>query len=286
MTDSPSPQNSSHQRPRRSRWLGDLRLALMLLTRLPLPTCEPEGPEDSAVARAAWIFPVVGLLVGAAGGGIFMLASHLGLGMASAALLAMGTQVLLTGALHEDGLADTADGFGGGRTRERKLEIMRDSRIGTYGVVALVLILSLRFTALQDIASNLLSISDELDEAAGQNSAVIIALIAAGALSRAAMAFVWYLLPPARSDGLAAGSGTVSFGSAVAAAIIAILIAFAALPGFAFIIACAAAALLALTVAALAQWQIRGHTGDVLGTAQQIAEVGVLLAIGATTIAA
>lgn len=193
---------------------------------------------------------------------------------------------MLTGALHEDGLADTADGFGGGRSRERKLEIMRDSRIGTYGVVALVLVLSLRFTALQDIASNLLSISDELDEATGQNSAVIIALIAAGALSRAAMAVVWYLLPPARTDGLAAGSGTVSFGSAVAAAVIAALIAFATLPGFAFIVACAAAVVLALAVAALAQWQICGHTGDVLGTAQQITEVAVLLAIGAATIAA
>lgn len=281
MTDSSSQQTSRH-----NRWLGDLRVALMLLTRLPLPADKPAGPEDGAVARAAWIFPVIGLLVGAAGGGIFMLASHLGLGMASAALLAMGTQVLLTGALHEDGLADTADGFGGGRTRERKLEIMRDSRIGTYGVVALVLILSLRFTALQDIASNLLSISDELDEVTGQNSAVIIALVAAGALSRAAMAVVWYLLPPARNDGLAAGSGTVPFGSAVAAATIAALIAFAVLPGFAFIVACAAAAVLALAVAALAQWQIRGHTGDVLGTAQQIAEVGVLLAIGAATVAA
>ncbi len=277
---------SNHQNPRRSRWLADLRLALMLLTRLPLPAGKFTSPDDGAVARAAWIFPVVGLLVGSAGGGVFMLASYLGLGMASAALLAMGTQVLLTGALHEDGLADTADGFGGGRSRERKLEIMRDSRIGTYGVVALVLILSLRFTALQDIASNLLSISDELEEAAGQNSAVIIALIAAGALSRAAMAIVWYLLPPARSDGLAAGSGSVSFGSAVAAAVIAALIAFATLPGFAFVVACGAAAVLAVAVAALAQWQIRGHTGDVLGTAQQVAEVGVLLAIGAATLAA
>jgi adenosylcobinamide-GDP ribazoletransferase len=284
MTDSPNHQNSRHQNSRRSRWLSDLRLALILLTRL--PTGKSASPADATVARAAWIFPLVGLLVGAAGGGIFMAASYLGIGIASAALLTMGMQVLLTGALHEDGLADTADGFGGGRNRERKLEIMRDSRIGTYGVVALVLILSLRFTALQDIASNLLSISDELDEATGQNSAVIIALVAAGALSRAAMAVVWYLLPPARSDGLAAGSGAVSFGSAVAATVIAALIAFATLPGFAFIVACAAAAALAFLVAALAHWQIRGHTGDVLGAAQQITEVGVLLAIGATTMAA
>jgi adenosylcobinamide-GDP ribazoletransferase len=284
MTDSPNHQNSNRQNSRRSRWISDLRLALMLLTRL--PAGKSAVPDDATVARAAWIFPVVGLLIGAAGGGVFMFASYIGMGMASSVLLGMGTQVLLTGALHEDGLADTADGFGGGRSRERKLEIMRDSRIGTYGVVALILVLSLRFTALQDIASNLLSISDELEDVDGQNSAVIIALIATGALSRAAMVVVWYLLPPARNDGLAAGSGTVSFGSAVAAAVLAALIAFAALPSFAFLVACAAAVILALAVAALAQWQIRGHTGDVLGATQQIAEVGVLLAIGAATIVA
>ncbi|MEK9968269.1 MAG: adenosylcobinamide-GDP ribazoletransferase, partial [Ferrovibrio sp.] len=127
MTDSPDPNTT------RSSWLGSPRLALMLLTRLPLSGGKVTDTAGGAVARAAWAFPLVGLLVGAAGGGMFMLASYLGLGMGSSALLAMGSQVLLTGALHEDGLADTADGFGGGRSRERKLEIMRDSRIGTYG---------------------------------------------------------------------------------------------------------------------------------------------------------
>jgi adenosylcobinamide-GDP ribazoletransferase len=280
--------NSNNQQPRRShRWLGDLRLALMLLTRLPLPAgTAMTSPADGAVARAAWIFPVIGILAGLAGGGIFMLASSLGLGISSAALLAMGTQILLTGALHEDGLADTADGFGGGRSRERKLEIMRDSRIGTYGVVALVLALSLRFTALQDLASNLLSISDEIDEAANHNSAIIIALIAAGALSRAAMAAVWYLLPPARSDGLAAGSGAVPFGAAVTAVTLGAVIALVMLPGFAFVVACGTVAVLAIVVAALARWQIGGHTGDVLGATQQITEIGALLSIGAATIAA
>jgi adenosylcobinamide-GDP ribazoletransferase len=280
MTDNHNPYSS------RNPWFGAPRLAFMLLTRLPLPAGNPADVTDGAVARAAWVFPLVGLLVGAAGGGVFMLASNLGLGMGSAALLAMGTQVLLTGALHEDGLADTADGFGGGRSRERKLEIMRDSRIGTYGVVALILVLSLRFSALQDLASNLLSISDELDESAGQNSAIIIALIAAGALSRAAMAVVWYLLPPARSDGLAAGSGTVPFGAAVAAGLLAGLVAFVALPVFAFVVASAAVIILTLAMAFLAHRQIGGHTGDVLGATQQVTEVAALLAIGAATLAA
>ena len=283
MTDS-----SKNQQPRRShRWLDDLRLALMLLTRIPLPVSKAsESRAGDTMAQAAWVFPAVGLLVGLAGGGVFMFASGLGLGLSSAALLAMGTQILLTGALHEDGLADMADGFGGGRNRERKLEIMRDSRIGTYGVVALVLALSLRFTALQDLGSNLLSISDELDESTGQNSAVIIALIAAGTLSRGAMTAVWYMLPPARNDGLAAGSGNVSSGVAVTAVVLAVAIAYVLLPGFAFVIACGTVAVLAIAVAGLAYWQIRGHTGDVLGATQQITEIGALLAIGVATIAA
>ncbi|MCW0236493.1 MAG: adenosylcobinamide-GDP ribazoletransferase [Ferrovibrio sp.] len=282
MTDSPNTPP-----PRHNRWLGDLRLALMLLTRLPMPAGDAIAvPADGGMARAAWIFPMVGLLVGLAGGGVFMLAGSLGLGLSSAALLAMGTQILLTGALHEDGLADMADGFGGGHSRERKLDIMRDSRIGTYGVVALIIALALRFTALQDLASNLLSISDELEDTAGQNSAIIIALVAAGALSRAAMTVVWYLLPPARTDGLAAGSGAVPFSAAVTAVLLAAAIAFVVLPGFAFIVACATVAVLTMAVALLAHWQIRGHTGDVLGATQQITEIGALLAIGIATIAA
>ena len=282
MTDSPNTPP-----PRHNRWLGDLRLALMLLTRLPMPAGDATAvPADGGMARAAWIFPMVGLLVGLAGGGVFMLAGSLGLGLSSAALLAMGTQILLTGALHEDGLADMADGFGGGHSRERKLDIMRDSRIGTYGVVALIIALALRFTALQDLASNLLSISDELEDTAGQNSAIIIALVAAGALSRAAMAVVWYLLPPARTAGLAAGSGAVPFSAAVTAVLLAAAIAFVVLPGFAFIVACATVAVLTMAVALLAHWQIRGHTGDVLGATQQITEIGALLAIGIATIAA
>jgi adenosylcobinamide-GDP ribazoletransferase len=281
MTDS-----SNQHDPRRNRWFGAPRLAFMLLTRLPLPAGHTADVTNGAVARAAWVFPVVGAVIGVAGGGIFMLASILGLGVSSAALLAIGTQILLTGAMHEDGLADTADGFGGGRSRDRKLEIMRDSRIGTYGVVALVLVLSLRFSALQELASNLLSISDELDETAGQNSAIIIALIAAGALSRAAMAVVWYLLPPARSDGLAAGSGAVPFGSAATAVLLAAATTYIALPGFAFIVSCGAVAVLTLAMTLLAQRQIGGHTGDVLGATQQITELVALLAIGAATIAA
>src|SRR3954451_11881682 len=111
--------------------IADLRMAASFVTIFPVASSKPAG--DGAVARATWALPVAGLLVGLAGALIYKIAIRFGLTPNLAALLALATTALITGALHEDGLADTADGLGGGRTRERKLEIMRDSRIGTYG---------------------------------------------------------------------------------------------------------------------------------------------------------
>lgn len=276
---SPSPSQQPHSR---QRWFGDLRLALMLLTRLPLPRSEQPAGD---VARAAWIFPLVGALIGLGGGVIFMVANHLGFGIASAGLLAIGWQVLVTGALHEDGLADTADGFGGGRDRDHKLAIMRDSRIGTYGVVALLLIFGLRFSALQELASNLLSVTDEMDETVSHTGAIMIALMISGAVSRTAMAVVWYALPAARSDGLSAGSGAVPLTSALIGVAFSTALSIILLPGFGFAFVLGAAALVTLVTAGLAWRQIGGHTGDVLGATQQVTEVTVLLAIGAVTMA-
>jgi adenosylcobinamide-GDP ribazoletransferase len=98
-------------------------------------------------------FPLAGLVVGLIVGAILVLAAWLGAPPSVAALIAVGAGLGLTGALHEDGLADVADGFGGGATRERKLEIMRDSRIGTYGVLALILAVALKATVLATLAA-------------------------------------------------------------------------------------------------------------------------------------
>ena len=122
------------------------------------------------------------------------LADRLGLPPLVCAGLAVGALVIVTGALHEDGLADVADGFGGGATRERKLEIMRDSRIGAYGAAALALSLILRVAALSAL----------LDHGLGAAAA---GLILAGAASRAAALAPLALLPAARADGLGAGAG-------------------------------------------------------------------------------
>ncbi|MBC9180481.1 adenosylcobinamide-GDP ribazoletransferase, partial [Pseudoroseomonas ludipueritiae] len=127
--------------------LADFSAALGLLTRLPTGWL-PQHNSAAGFARSIWAYPLVGLGIGAAGGAVMAAGLWLGLPPLVAALWSLAATLLLTGGFHEDGLADTADGFGGGRDRARKLEIMRDSRIGSYGVLALVLALGLRAAAL------------------------------------------------------------------------------------------------------------------------------------------
>ena len=123
----------------------EFAIATAVLTRLPVgvvPTAEGE------IAAAGWAFPLVGAGIGAIAALAFLAAELVGCGSAPAALLAVAAGLAVTGAFHEDGLADTADGFGGGRSRDEKLAIMRDSRHGSFGIIALVLSIVLRATAL------------------------------------------------------------------------------------------------------------------------------------------
>src|SRR5579862_1616236 len=115
----------------RDTWRDELIAALTFLTRLPTGRAAANAPL-SRLADTSWAFPLVGLVIGAIGGIAYAIASALALPALAAALIAIAATALVTGGLHEDGLADTADGFGGGATRELKLEIMRDSRIGTF----------------------------------------------------------------------------------------------------------------------------------------------------------
>jgi adenosylcobinamide-GDP ribazoletransferase len=231
-----------------------VRTALAFLTRLPVPS-----PPDPNLNRAAAYFPLVGLLVGAAAAGTRAAADQV-LPPLPATLLAIAVAILLTGALHEDGLADVADGFGGGATRDDKLRIMHDSRIGSYGALALVLAVLARAGAIAGLA----------DPAAGG-----AALVAAGAVSRAALPVAMTVLAPARADGLATAAGRPHPLRAAAAVLIAILIALALL-GEVAIGALVAGVAGALAVLLLARRQIGGHTGDVLGAVQQLTEIGVL----------
>ena len=240
--------------------LRDILLALVLLTRLPLPRL-----PDSAFARqakAAWAYPLAGLAVALPACVLGALALAAGLPAGPAAGLVMTVQVLLTGAMHEDGLADVADGFWGGFTRERRLEIMKDSRIGAYGVLALVLILILRWSALTALIG-----------AGG-----IWALAGVAALSRAPMAVLMARMPNARQTGLSQSVGRPAVGAALAAAVLgaACALLFAGAAGFAAI---AATALAAAGMAAVARGKIGGQTGDVLGATQQLGETAALLAL-------
>lgn len=136
-----------------ARALADLALALAWLSRLPLGRWGARllGPNPPPLARAAWAFPVVGLILAALASAVLGLALGVGLPAPVAVVLALAAQIGFGGALHEDGLADYADGCGA-RDRSRALEIMRDSRIGSYGVIALFTVLALRGTALLALA--------------------------------------------------------------------------------------------------------------------------------------
>ena len=148
----------------------------------------------------AWAAPIAGVFVGLVGSLILALAAALGLPLILRAALATAALVALTGALHEDGLADVADGFGGGATRERKLEIMRDSRVGAYGAIALAIALILRVGAL----------TAALD---GGFWRAGLSLMLVGAVSRAGALTPLALLPPARADGAGAAAGRLDPGA-------------------------------------------------------------------------
>jgi adenosylcobinamide-GDP ribazoletransferase len=240
--------------------ITDLRIALSLCTRLPVGPSAAAG--DSGVARASWAFPVAGLVVGLAGAIVYWFTSRASVPPLPASALAVATTMLVTGAMHEDGLADTADGFGGGKTREQKLQIMRDSRIGTYGACALMVSLMLRWSALAEIADPRL---------------VTIALIAAHVSARATLPAFMCLVPPARTDGLSSDAGQPPPQSAVIAFVLGTICLFACFGASGAMLGLLMLALISLLLMALAKAQVGGQTGDVLGALEQAGEALILL---------
>jgi adenosylcobinamide-GDP ribazoletransferase len=249
----------------RDAWRDEFLAALAFLTRLPIGRAQAETPLLS-LADTVWAFPVVGLIIGAIGGVAYVIAVALGLPALASALIAVAMTALVTGALHEDGLADTADGFGGGATRETKLDIMRDSRIGTFGVLALILSVGLRVVALADV---------------GTRWHVFAALIAAHALARGVLPAAMHRLAPARDDGLGLSAGRPEQNQVFIGLAIALVIAVIAIGLRAGISAAIVTAIVALAIGRLAQRQIGGQTGDVLGAIEQGAETAALLAAAA-----
>jgi len=244
---------------------GELKTAIVFSTRLPLPRAAPISGADSPqglLAHAAWAFPIAGIVVGAIGAAVYALAHRAGLPAWPAAALTIAATLAATGCLHEDGLADTADGFGGGKTREQKLDIMRDSRIGTYGVCALALSILLRASALASLADPAL---------------VAAALIAAHGAARATLPLFMFFVPPARSDGLAFAVGRPPEIRVAVAAVLGILI---LIGGLGFMRGIEAVILLLIVIALMTRLsfkQIGGQTGDVLGALEQVSEIVILL---------
>lgn len=236
---------------------SDIAAAIGLLTRLPVRV-----DTDRALARgarAAWAWPLAGVVVNALAALLASLALAMGLPVAVAALLLVATQIVVTGAMHEDGLADSLDGLWGGWDRARRLAIMKDSQIGTYGVLGLVLAVLLRGM----LWAALLAVT------------LWPAALAIGALSRVPMVALSWAMVPARDGGLSRSVGRPGRATLTLAAALAMLIGCIAVGWIALVIA---VILTGVTAAwgLIAKAKIGGQTGDILGASQQWAEIAAL----------
>jgi adenosylcobinamide-GDP ribazoletransferase len=239
--------------------VSGFRSAVTFLTRIPIG----DGPKPNIEGAPAW-FGLVGVLIGAACGGVFAGGSWV-VGPLPGAALAVGFGALMTGAFHQDGLADTADAFGGGWTVEQRLEIFKDSRHGTYGVMSLVIIVVLQVTALSTLGMR----------------AGLMALIGAHGLGRSGAVILMILLPSARADGLGASLGASVSRKMVGVSTALVTVLVVSGVGFGGIVLLVAALTALVIVAALSMRKISGVVGDVLGAAEQIVETTVLLTTAA-----
>ncbi|MEN0041406.1 MAG: adenosylcobinamide-GDP ribazoletransferase [Pseudomonadota bacterium] len=263
---------------------ADTLASLRFLSRLPIPYSNETPLPD--FRRQAHTFPLAGLLIAIPAAIITALSIAIGLPDAVIALLTIATTAIVTGALHEDGLADVADGFWGGHTRDRKLQIMRDSSIGSYGMLALILKVGLTAAAMTGALSTY------------SPATFCIALAAATALSRATMLWPWVTLENARPSsgkddagtkneaGLSARFGlpdrTTLKGTLVLSLLPTALL-LSATDLSTTIITLLAMALTTFALTRIANHHIGGHTGDVLGATQQITFLVFWIALLATT---
>lgn len=247
-------------------WLHDIAAALGLLTRLPVAIDTDLAMKRSAAAT--WAYPVVGILLGGLSLLIFVIAVMIGLPSLIAVIFIIGFNVIVTGAMHQDGLADSADGLWGGWTVERRLEIMKDSHIGVYGVCAVVLFLLLYVATLSTVAFHPL---------------LAVGLIGGAALSRAMIVVVMSTLPNARGGGLSQSVGRPPMQSMWGAVGIGcgVTVVLGLLIGqvwAAVLIICVGAAA-TFACGAIAKRKIKGQTGDILGATQQVSEVAMLITL-------
>ena len=246
----------------------ELLNALRFMTIVPVPSSDAAIAPDW-LSRCVKYFPVVGIGIGLVSAVVLLLADRIW-GPVVASLLAVAASIIVTGALHEDGLADTADGLGGGSSVEKRLAIMKDSRIGTYGTLALAFSLSLRVTALAEMPA----------------WTAAAALISAHAAARITPVFVMNALPYAGDTAamkVSYNEASVSAhdrGFALLVVLCALLpLALVSIPSVVSGLLLGAA--LAAAVALWARKRINGYTGDVLGAIEQVFEIGFLLGVAA-----
>ncbi|USG62291.1 adenosylcobinamide-GDP ribazoletransferase [Sneathiella marina] len=245
----------------KGNWVQDFLVSLVFLTRLPISL--RFSFDMGALRTASRCFPIIGIIVGGLSGAVFLVAIAIDLPALLSAFLAIASQALLTGALHEDAIGDVADGFGGGTTRLEKLEIMHDSRVGTYAVLALIFVIGMKVVALSSAISPMM---------------IFAILVSAATVSRALMTWGMYLMPSARTDGLSHSAGRPPILAPLSATVIAVLVAIVSLGNLIGATALLVAIISAALVGIIAYRQIGGQTGDVLGAIQQISELGFIIA--------
>ncbi len=267
------------------RWsantLHELRLvgvALQFLTRMPVPVerFDPAWLNDSARH-----FPLVGALVGSFGAGVLWATAALW-ALPIAVLLSMAATIWLTGGFHEDGLADTCDGLGGAVSRDKALAIMKDSRLGTHGVLGLLLVLALKAAALWSLAQASVFLA-------------ATALVFAHGVSRVCAVVLLAVLPyagdPAQAKAKPLAQRTGRFGAAVAVVwSVAFAVAFSIsmadlLTPARVALSLAGASMVTLACAAWLRRRLGGYTGDALGATQQASELAIYLALAAWPLA-
>jgi adenosylcobinamide-GDP ribazoletransferase len=251
----------------------DLAHCVRFYSRLPVPALpfEHDAHAPPSFPRLLRMIPVAGLVLGLPPAAVLGLALGLDLGPWLAATLSVAAMVLTTGALHEDGLADTADSIGG-ITREKRLEIMRDSRIGSFGASALFLSLALRIGALAALAARI------------DGSALVAAILITASLSRTAGLMPLVFLAPARTDGMSQAVGqptrrTFWRAGGIAVILAVALGALAGLPFAGIILMLLLSGLAGLALTHFAKRHLGGQTGDIAGAAQQVAEIAALIGL-------
>ncbi len=258
-----------------ARLVAEFAAQVRFFSRLPLPRL---GPADDPAApppfaRALRLLPFAGVAIAAPAALVVALAGLTELSSLAIAALAVVVTTIVTGAFHEDGLADVADGFGGGFSVERRLEIMKDSRIGAFGGIALAAQFVLRTVLIGDLIDGI---------GAGETALVLLGV---AALARSASLVLMVALPPARADGLGRAAGRPEPGALAAALVVggAFFVAVTVVPVGAFGVATGlvAAAAAAAGLAGLAKAKIGGFTGDVVGAGTLVVEIALLVGLTA-----